>query len=419
MFTPSAKKGKEYQLFLPFTCILHKRENPDQNVGDLEASLTTKVALKYAGDGKQVPDNIREQQAAAIEKNKKEADKRKAKNELKLDERDIDDTMTAKTQQEIFDKIKQQQRGSNQPHQGNSTHSPSENQRIHQGDGEAGAQQNFNHVNPRLYQGHSEANAQHDFSHGGDHHQSGSNYERNVRSCLQQPILRAGEMKPFHSQVEPSYHQTDPPHPQNQQLIQPAGGDNMFLGNEGQFQQPNQYYPHASNPQHPPMGGGFPQFSGNVQQMQPGHRVHHPGAQHYDQYEHHHQIAPYQDNSGVGLYPPCSSTSHQASYPNHLDNYHTQQPINVPPHGFPINPYNLEVRSIVQYGDNPNFTGVIKLIHGEMAGVEMVSLSITCIHIAMVCAKKVLCTMFVVHLYVAVGFYVYSITVKWLPMHFL
>ena len=380
MFTPSSRKGKEYQLFLPFMQILPEKFQ-SESVGGLEASIATQIGLKYAGNEQQVPDDIREQQAAALEKNKREADKQKAEKELKLDKRDVDDTMTPKAQQEIFDKIKQQ-RGSNQPHHSSGIQFQGENQRLHQGNGEAGAKQNFNHENQRLYRGNEEANAQHNFSRNGEHYHSGSNHERNVQSYPQEPILRAGEMGPSHSQVEPSYYRTDPSHPQNQQRILRAGGDNMFLGNEGQ---PIQYYAHASNFQHPPMGGGVSQFSGIAQQMQPDHPAHHPGIQHYEQ-----QLPPHQGNCGGGLHPPCSSSSYQAPYPNQPRNYHTQQPDNVPPQGYPFNPYNLEVTSIVQYGDDPNFTGVIKQIHGEMAGVEMVSLSITGIllyHIAMVDTK--------------------------------
>ena len=99
MFTPSGRKGKEYQLFLPLTCIL--KVNP-QNLGG----------------------QVEEQQTAILEKSKKEADKVKVKGILKLDEKDIDDTMNTETQQEILEKIKQAR--SNQRSQGGaSSHSDS------------------------------------------------------------------------------------------------------------------------------------------------------------------------------------------------------------------------------------------------------------------------------------------------------
>lgn len=75
MFTPSSKKRTEYQLFLPVACVLRFAESDD------------------------IPDDIREEQAVALGKYKKEADKQKAKAELKLDDVDICD---ADKQQEIF-----------------------------------------------------------------------------------------------------------------------------------------------------------------------------------------------------------------------------------------------------------------------------------------------------------------------------
>ena len=124
MFTPSARKGKEYQLFLPFACIL-----PDeQNAGCQEASIPTQLYI----DEKSVPDEVKKQQDLALKQIERETHKQRAKDVLKLDERDIDDTMTVKTQQEIYDKIKQQRR-SNQRHQHSGTHSQGDSQKLYQG----------------------------------------------------------------------------------------------------------------------------------------------------------------------------------------------------------------------------------------------------------------------------------------------
>ena len=110
VFTPSGRKGKECQLFLPVSYIL--KVNPktsDSQVGQ-DMSMATQTALKYE------PAGIREQPATTLEKSKKEADKEKVKTILKLDERDIDDTMNAEVQEEILRKIKQKR--SNQHSQG-------------------------------------------------------------------------------------------------------------------------------------------------------------------------------------------------------------------------------------------------------------------------------------------------------------
>ena len=105
MFTPSGRKGKEYQLFLPCTCILKANpQNSDDQVG------------QYG--------TFEEQQAAILEKCKKEVDKVKVKNILKLDVRDIDDTMSLESQKKILEKIKQA--SNNQRSQdGSSPHSDS------------------------------------------------------------------------------------------------------------------------------------------------------------------------------------------------------------------------------------------------------------------------------------------------------
>ena len=65
-------------------------------------------------------------------------------------------------------------------------------------------------------------------------------------------------------------------------------------------------------------------------------------------------------------YPPYSLTPYQSTYP-----YHPGQPIPAQP--IPLNPYDkFCVGSFVYYDKNPNCTGVIKMIRGNMAGLEMV-----------------------------------------------
>ena len=99
LFTPSDRKGREYQLFLPVSCVNSKTS--DDQVGQ-DMSMATQPALKYE------PAGIREQPATTLKKSKKEADKKRVKSMLKLDERDIDDTMNAEAQQEILRKIQQE-----------------------------------------------------------------------------------------------------------------------------------------------------------------------------------------------------------------------------------------------------------------------------------------------------------------------
>ena len=313
-----------------------------------------------------MPNDIKEHQAAAWEHNKKEAAKQKAKSLLKLDERDIDDTMNAKIQQEIYDKIRQN-RGSGQIHPGSGTHSQGGNPGVYQGSGETNAQQNLQNF------------------HGGSEHLANQSVERNVQpySESQPSILRAGEMKPPRPQMEPSHPQMDPSRPQNQPPILRAETDDR---NQVWPQQPNQYYPQPNDPQYAHMGGGYPQATGSAHQMQANQHPYPPRAQHYDPYRQQ-EMLQYQGSAGVGGnaymptsgggggtgYPPYSSAPYQPPHPIHPGNYHIQQPNNIPAQPIPINPYNLEVGSVVYYGDNPNFTGVIKVIYGHMAGVEMVS----------------------------------------------
>ena len=149
VFIPSGRRGKEYQLFLPSRAILSSKP---KNSESQEVPVSTQVAVKYAGNDRQVPDDIREQQTAALEKNKKEADKQRAKHVLKLDERDIDDTMSVETQRKILSKIKQT-RGSIPTQQGSGTHrSQGGKPDFNQGNGETNTLQNLQICSEHSYQ---------------------------------------------------------------------------------------------------------------------------------------------------------------------------------------------------------------------------------------------------------------------------
>ena len=132
MFAPSGRNGREYQLFLPLTCIL--KANPQRSDGQ-DVSMTRQAALKSE------PASIEEQQAAILEKCKKEADKVKVKCILKLDDRDFDDSMSPETQQEILEKIKQTRKQSQDDASPNS-----DSPRVYQA-----ADQNFSHQNVQHY----------------------------------------------------------------------------------------------------------------------------------------------------------------------------------------------------------------------------------------------------------------------------
>ena len=107
VFTPCSKKGQEFQLFVPPTCILKHSHSIDNQ----DVSVATQLALKSTGDDSF--DDVKMQQVVAVGKSKKEASIQKARHELQLDDRDIDDTMNAGTQQKIWEEIKQQ-RGNTQ-----------------------------------------------------------------------------------------------------------------------------------------------------------------------------------------------------------------------------------------------------------------------------------------------------------------
>ena len=132
MFAPSGRKGKEYQLFLPLTCVLKAKP---QSLDRQDVSMTKQAILKSE------PASIEEQQAAILEKCKREADKVKVKGILKLDDRDFDDSMSPETQQEILEKIKQARRQSQDDASPNS-----DSPRVYQA-----ADQNFSHQNVQHY----------------------------------------------------------------------------------------------------------------------------------------------------------------------------------------------------------------------------------------------------------------------------
>ena len=116
MFTPSSNKGKKYQLFLPFSVILMSNEETFHGKDKQDMSISTQATLKPAEN------NIRKQQAVTL---KKEADRQKAKEELKLDDRDIDDTMDPDMQLKIFEEICKQRRETIQQLKGRKTSSES------------------------------------------------------------------------------------------------------------------------------------------------------------------------------------------------------------------------------------------------------------------------------------------------------
>lgn len=197
-------------------------------------------------------------------------------------------------------------------------------------------------------------------------YQPGSNQEKNFQCQPQNrtPILRAGEMGPFRSHNQPILHaETD-------------------VGNEGWWQQPNQYYPNPPDAQYPlkHVAGNHPHAPGGMHQMQPGQYPHPARVQYHNNDRYGQQ--PYQGGGGGSAYiqpsgstgyPPYSSAHYHSPYPNQSDNYHMQPPNDIPAQHVPVNnPFNLDVGSVVHYGDDPNFTGVIKRIDGQMAGVEMV-----------------------------------------------
>ena len=337
-------------------------------------SVTTKMGLQYAGKD-DVPDEIKEQQATAFEDSKKKANKERAKNELKLDDRDIDDTMNPDTQKKILDEIKQQKGGSNQQPQGgglSSQDSKPHNDRVHQAIDQTAAQPNLNrHQN---------------FASSGERsgYPSGSTQERNVNLCPPgaSSILRAGEMEPPQSPSQP--------------MQQHANADHRFHGSERR--QPEHYFHNAAGTHYPqstrapdkqqqypnpqmvnrqlvgvPAIYDQPHGSGNVHQMQPGQPPYPP---YNRELQYGQPLQPYQ--GGGNAYMQAGdpnylsqqpSGPYQPPYPNQPGNYHNRPPNSVLAQPVHHNPHNLEVGSLIQYN---TYTGVIRWIDGYMAGVEMV-----------------------------------------------
>ena len=390
IFTPSCKKGQEFQLFLPFNCILNSNQEGSQNTNNQEMSITTEVALNLAGSDN-LPDKIRDEQAAAFEKSRREAYKQRAKRELELDDRDIDFYMIVDTQKKILDEIEQQKRGNQQPPGGVSSHKSKPSDGAHQ------VYNQLSGVNRQQMQNLPADNNQH----------PEPNQERNADfrcPADASPILRAGEMAPPHSQS---------------QQVQHPNTDSRFHGNERwqpehyhpgtQYADPagTQYqnsagtqYPHASESQYPQTAVGtnqqqpypisqvgnrqppavYNQPHRNVHQIQgqPPYQAYHVESQH-DQYG-----QPYQ--GGNNAYMQASGTNHpqqaapyQPPIANQSGNYQTHQPYNAAAQPVNKNPHNLGIGSLVQYD---TCTGVIKWMDDHIAGLEMV---ITVVHIVFLC----------------------------------
>ena len=61
-FTPSDNKGREYQLFLPFTCILKTTLEAPVNTSAKKYPTIPIASAKHAENNNHVPDYIREYQ---------------------------------------------------------------------------------------------------------------------------------------------------------------------------------------------------------------------------------------------------------------------------------------------------------------------------------------------------------------------
>jgi len=87
-FTPSQKRGKDFQLFLPYVAILKEEAASDKGPKPgMDMSIPTQqVAAQVAKEQNESPEAIKDLQT-------KELEKKKAKHVLKLDDKDIDDTM--------------------------------------------------------------------------------------------------------------------------------------------------------------------------------------------------------------------------------------------------------------------------------------------------------------------------------------
>ena len=104
-FTPSHRRGKEYQLFLPFTAVW-KEEGVHSQENDISITAHRQVAMQLAKEQNESPEAIKEQQAKSL-------DKEKAKIMLQLDDKDIDDIMRVSEQQRILEEIKKNRKSHN------------------------------------------------------------------------------------------------------------------------------------------------------------------------------------------------------------------------------------------------------------------------------------------------------------------
>ena len=382
-FTPSHKRGKNCQLFLPFNCIL--KEEASHNVGgpSEDLSITTELANQFAKQENESPNAFKEQQAKYFEESKKAAEKKIAMKELNLDHKDVDETMSAEAQAKILEEIKKQRS------HGGGVHPPQDDRHTiggcHQNNHQAAPQHNLQsrqqHFPPADdYSGHHTPSNQDRNMH--------SNQDRNMQSQPQDPpaVLRYGEMR-----SQNQYPNTKERYPDTQQLSQ--YDPNHYTGMPNSqvaaaanlpqqhhdapklvYEQPFSEMVPVSSQQYVSSGTHYPQ--GEQYYTHPQNTGGQYNVNQYGQ-------VPF-NNPGDNTFMPAGGAGipphpvpYQQPYPGQpqwSENYTSHPAVreNIPPAN--VNPYNLEVGSMIQYGHNPTYTGVIRWIGGHMAGVEMVSL---------------------------------------------
>ena len=398
MFTPSGKRGHDFQLFLPCTCILNSKQDGSQSTDNQDMSIITQGAVKFAGSDN-IPNEIKQQQAAAYEKIKMKAIKQKAKKELKLDDHDIDDTMNVDTQKKILDEIKRQKGGGNQqPQDGISSHNNKPSDEAYQVFDDTAC---VNRQQRQILSAGSEQHAE---------YYSKPNQEQNTNFYCPSgtlPILRAGEMAPSHSQSQPvQYPNTDRfygnERQQQEHYCPSAGGTQYTNALEPQYSQAamgiNQQHQHPTSQvgnKHSPVVCNQPHGNAHQMQGQPPYKGQppyqeqppfpgYPMEPQRDQYGQHYQ----DDNNAYiqasGTNYPQQVPPYQPPIPNQSGNYQTHSAYNTTVQPVNINPYNLGVGSLVQYGKS---TGVIRWMDDHTAGLEMV---ITVVHIVFLCMLTML-----------------------------
>ena len=386
-FTPSAKPGRNYQLFLPFHCFL--KEEASQNVGGSsisqgkeDLSLTVQLTNKFAKEENESPGSYKDHQAKVLEESKKVAKKKFAMKELSLQDKDVDDTMSVEAQAKILEDIRKQKDHSHT----SGTHPPQDGRHTNDGfHNQVAAQQNSQNRQQKYPPA--------------DYY-PGTSQGANMQSQPQDPpyVLRAGEMRSQNQQMK--YANTNERYPDTQQSqYNPNSAGMPYRAGEANLPQqhynpPKLVYDQQSSDV--PSSHSQPYVSGDPYYQQAGQYYNPPqnaGGQYYGNNQYGQQQVPYNqgDNTymqtgGSGLppystpsaaYQPPYSNTGQSQWSENYQNYSStrenavvQPPIN-------NNPYNLEVGSLIQYGNNPTYTGVIRWIGGHVAGVEMVSLHFT------------------------------------------